>query len=84
MFAVTGTWPVDGALQVAELEHIAETVRGQPGFVSGYWGQSPDDATSAHAYVLFGDKQAADAMAAGVAAAIPSAVLQVLEVLVSA
>jgi hypothetical protein len=84
MFAIVGTWRVDGALESEQLEHIAANVRQQPGFVRGYWGQEVDDVEHAHAMVILEDKASAETMAAGVRAAIPSATLRVLEVLADA
>jgi hypothetical protein len=84
MFAVIGTWAVEGALEADQLTHIADTVRQQPGFVRGYWGQSPDELTCADAVVIFEDEPQARAMADGVRAAIPSAQLRVVQVLTDA
>ncbi|HYJ70148.1 MAG TPA: hypothetical protein VEX15_21055 [Nocardioidaceae bacterium] len=84
MFAVIGTWPVDGALDSEQLTHIADTVRQQPGFVHGYWGQETHDITSAHAVVILEDETQAQAMADGVRAAIPAAQLRVVRVLAEA
>ena len=84
MFAVIGTWPVDGALEVDQLTHIADSVRQQPGFRHGYWGQDPTDTTRAHAFVVLDDEAAAKSMAEGVRQAIRSATVAVLEVLASA
>ena len=81
MFAVIGTWSVDGPLDSEQLAHIADTVRQQPGFVRGYWGQELDDVTSAHAVALFEDEARAQTMADGVKAAISSAQLRVVRVL---
>ena len=41
MFAIIGSWPVEGVLDAAALEHIAANVSQQPGFVRGLWGQAP-------------------------------------------
>lgn len=84
MFAVIGTWAVDGALEADQLTHIADTVRQQPGFVRGYWGQDPQDLTRAHAVVIIEDEAHAQVMADGVKAAIPSAQLSVVRVLADA
>jgi hypothetical protein len=81
MYAVIGTWSVDGPLDAEQLAHIADTVRQQPGFVRGYWGQEPNDLTSAHAVALFQDEGHAQTMAEGVKAAISSAQLRVVRVL---
>jgi phosphate-selective porin len=81
MFAVIGTWSVDGPLDSEQLAHIADTVRQQPGFVRGYWGQELDDLTSAHAVAFFEDEARAQMMAEGVKAAISSAQLRVVRVL---
>ena len=84
MFAVIGSWEVEGALESAQLEHIATNVREQAGFVRGYWGQAPDDVSSAHAVVLLQDEGSARAMAEGVRSAIPSASVRVIRVLAEA
>ncbi|HST82861.1 MAG TPA: hypothetical protein VLL08_14095 [Kineosporiaceae bacterium] len=84
MYAVTGSWQVDTALDAEQLAHIPETVRHHGGFVRGYWGQEPNDTTLAHAFVVFDDLTAAEAMAQGVRAAIPSANLSILRILASA
>lgn len=84
MFAVIGTWQVDGALDAEQLTHIADTVRQQEGFVRGYWGQEPDDVTLAHAVVILEDEAQAQTMAEGVRAAISSAQLRVIRVLTDA
>ena len=81
VYAVIGTWPVDGVLDSEQLTHIAETVRQQPGFLRGYWGQETDDLTSTHAVVVLDDEAQAQAMPEGVRAAIPSAQLRVVRVL---
>ncbi len=81
MFAVIGTWSVDGPLDSEQLAHIVDTVRQQPGFVRGYWGQEPEDFTLAHAVALFEDEVRAQTMAEGVKAAISSAQLRVVRVL---
>jgi hypothetical protein len=84
MFAIVGTWRVDGPLESEQLEHIAANVRQQPGFVRGYWSQEIDDVEHAHAMVILEDQASAETMAAGVRAAIPSATLRVVEVLADA
>ncbi len=84
MFAVIGTWSVDGPLDSEQLTHIADTVRRQPGFIRGYWGQEPQDPTSAHAVVILEDEARAQTMAEGVKAAISSAQLRVVRVLTEA
>lgn len=84
MFAVIGSWPVEAELDPEQLAHIAETVSAQPGFVSGFWGQDPEDAAAAHAVVVLDDEQNARAMADGVRSAIPSASLRVIKVLAEA
>lgn len=84
MFAIVGSWPVAEALDAQQLEHIATTVRQQPGFVRGYWGQEPGDAGTAHAIVVFDDEDTARRMAEGVEAAIPSASVRIIRVLADA
>lgn len=84
MFAIVGKWRVDGALDPEQLLHIADNVRQQPGFVRGYWGQEPEDATYAHALVILDDEDSARTMAQGVQSAIPSAEFLVLQVLADA
>jgi hypothetical protein len=84
MFAIIGRWRVDAALDAEQLGHIATTVRKQPGFVRGYWGQEIGDATYAHALVILEDEASAQTMASGVRAAIPSAELRVVRVLAGA
>lgn len=84
MFAVIGTWSVDGALESEQLTHIADTVRQQPGFVHGYWGQETHDLALAHAVVILEDEAQAQTMAEGVRAAISSAQLRVVRVLAEA
>jgi hypothetical protein len=84
MFAIIGTWAVDGALEADQLAHIADTVRQQPGFVRGYWGQETHNLDAAHAVVILDDEAHAQEMADGVKAAIPSAQLCVVEVLANA
>lgn len=84
MFAVTGTWRVDAVLESDQLAHIAETVRQQAGFVRGFWGQEPDEAALAHAFVVFDDDATAESMAQGVRAAIPSSSLRVFRILTDA
>ena len=84
VFAVIGTWAVDGALDSDQLAHIADTVRQQPGFVHGYWGQESRDLTLAHAVVILEDEAQAQTMAEGVTAAISSAQLRVVRVLAAA
>ena len=81
MYAIIGTWAVDGDLDPDQLSHVAEVVQAQPGFVHGYWGQSPDDVSTAHAVVLFREDDQARSMADGIRAAIPSASLSVVQVL---
>jgi hypothetical protein len=81
MFAIIGKWQVDEALDSEQLTHIATTVRQQPGFVRGYWGQEVDSVAFAHAVVLLDDEASAQKMAEGVKAAIPSAILRVVRVL---
>jgi hypothetical protein len=84
VFAIIGEWPVPAELDAAQLAHIAATVRQQSGFVRGYWGQEPDDVSSAHAVILLEDEDTARAMAEGVTTAIPSASLRVVRVLAEA
>jgi len=84
LFAIIGSWQVEKALEGEQLEHITATVRQQSGFLHGYWGQEPDDATSAHAVVILEDEKSAFEMAEGVKAAIPSASLRVVRVLAEA
>ena len=84
MFAIIGTWHVNEALDSDQLAHIASTVRQQPGFVRGYWGQEIDNVALAHAVVLLDDEASAQKMAEGVKAAIPSAALRVVRVLADA
>jgi hypothetical protein len=84
MFALVGRWRVDEALTPEQLVHIADTVRQQPGFSRGYWGQETDDDTYAHAVVILDDEASARMMAEGVRSAIPSAELRVLHVLADA
>lgn len=84
MFAVRGSWPVDGLLDGGQLDHIADTVRNQPGFVSGFWGQDIGDSTTAQAFVVFTDEASANTMAEGVRAAIPSAEVTVERILAHA
>jgi hypothetical protein len=84
VFAIIGSWRVDGALDSEQLNHIAANVRQQPGFVRGYWGQDVSDVDYAHALVILEDEASAQAMAEGVRAAIPSATLQVVQVLADA
>ena len=81
MFAIIGTWPVEGALEPEQLAHVAEVVRSRPGFIRGYWGQAPDDVSTAHAVVLFREEEQARSMAEGIRSAIPSASLSVVRVL---
>lgn len=84
VFAVRGSWPVDGKLDEGQLAHIAETVSGQPGFVSGFWGQDVGDSSTAQAFVVFADEASASAMADGVRSAIPSAEVAVQRILAQA
>jgi hypothetical protein len=84
MFAVRGSWPSGGPLDEEQLAHIAATVSGQPGFVSGFWGQEAEDLTTAHAFVVFADEAAALAMADGVRTAIPAAEVAVQRILAHA
>lgn len=84
MYAIIGEWPVDGELDAQQLAHIADNVRGGPGFVRGYWGQEPDATSSAHAVVVLEDRASAEEMARGVRAAIPSATIRVVRVLAEA
>lgn len=84
MFAVIGKWRVDEKLDPDQLAHITTTVREQPGFVRGYWGQEVESTSHAHAVVVLEDEPSAQALAAGVLAAIPSAELQVVQVLADA
>jgi hypothetical protein len=84
MFAIIGSWRVDGALDSEQLNHIAANVRQQPGFVRGYWGQGIGDVDYAHAWVILEDEASAQAMAEGVRSAIPSATLQIVQVLADA
>ena len=84
MFAVIGSWPVEGKLDPEQLTHIAATVSAQPGFVSGFWGQDPDDAAVAHAVVVLADEESARAMEGGVRSAIPGASLRVIKILAEA
>ena len=84
LFAIIGEWPVEAQLDAQQLAHIAATVRQQPGFVHGYWGQEPDAVASAHAVVILEDQASAQTMAEGVKAAIPSASLRIVRVLAEA
>ena len=84
MFAIIGTWPVEGLLDAAALEHIAANVSGQPGFVRAFWGQAPGSDSEAHAVVVLQDEASARSMADGITAAIPSASVQVVQVLAEA
>ena len=84
MFAIIGEWPVDGSMDAQQLAHIAATVRQQPGFVRGYWGQEPDTVGSAQAVVVLEDEDSARAMAEGISAAIPAATVRVIRVLAEA
>jgi hypothetical protein len=84
VFAIIGTWHVGAALDSEQLAHITDTVRQQPGFVRGYWGQEADDVGLAHAVVILDDEACAQTMAEGVKAAIPSAALRVVRVLADA
>ena len=84
MFAIIGGWPVDEALDADQLDHIAATVREEPGFVRGYWGQEAGTSSSAHAVVVLEDEGSATAMADRVRAAIPSATIHVVAVLAQA
>jgi len=65
MFAVIGSERVDEELAAAQLGNVTATVREQPGFVRGYWGQEAEDHTYAHAFVVLEDEAGARAMAAG-------------------
>lgn len=84
MYAIIGDWPVDAELDAEQLAHIADTVRREPGFVRGYWGQEPDSTSSAHAVILLEDRTSADRLADGVRAAIPAASVRVVRVLAEA
>jgi hypothetical protein len=84
VFAIIGNWQVEKALDGEQLEHIAATVRQQPGFVRGYWGQEPDAESLAHAIVILEDETSAYEMAEGVKAAIPSASLRIIRILADA
>lgn len=84
MFAIIGSWAVDGALDREQLEHIAATVRQQPGFIRGFWGQDLDSVSSAHAVVILEDAASAKQMAEGVKSAIPSASLRIVSVMAEA
>ena len=84
MFAIIGTWPVEGHLDAAALDHIATTVSQQPGFVRGFWGQAPESGGEAHAVVVLRDQASARSMAKGISAAIPAASVQVVQVLAEA
>ena len=84
MFAIIGTWRVDEALDSDQLAHITSTVRRQPGFVRGYWGQEVHNVAFAHAVVLLEDEASAQTMADGIKAAIPAAALNVVRVLAEA
>lgn len=84
MFAIIGSWPVDDELDRDQLTHIAATVSEQVGFVRGFWGQSPDDPSAAHAVIVLDHEESARAMAEGVRSAIPAASLQVIRILTEA
>ena len=84
MFAIIGTWPVEGPLDAKALEHIAANVSQQPGFVRAIWGQAPDSDSEAHAVVVLQDEASARSMADGIRTAIPSASVQVVRVLAEA
>ncbi|MCZ7537329.1 MAG: hypothetical protein M5T61_16410 [Acidimicrobiia bacterium] len=84
MFAIRGSWPVDGELDEEQLAHIADTVSSQPGFVSGFWGQDIGDGAAAQAFVVFADEASASAMADGVRSAIPGADVAVERILAHA
>jgi hypothetical protein len=84
VFAIIGTWPVEGPLDAAALEHIAANVSQQAGFVRGFWGQEPGSDSEAHAVVVLQDEASARSMADGITAAIPSASVQVVQVLADA
>ena len=84
MYAIIGTWPVEGPLDAAALEHIATNVSEQPGFVRGFWGQAPDSQGEAHAVVVLQDEASARSMSEGIMAAIPAASVQVVQVLAEA
>jgi hypothetical protein len=74
-----GNMAVEGPLESDQLAHIVDTVRGRRGFVHGYWGQAPYHMTQAHAFVVFADQRSGEAMAHGVAQAIPTASVVVVE-----
>ena len=84
MFAIIGSWPVEGPLDAEALDHIAANVSQQPGFVRALWGQAPDSQGEAHAVVVLRDEASAQSMADGIRSAIPSASVQVLRVLAEA
>jgi hypothetical protein len=84
MFAVRGSWPVDGELDEEQLAHVVDTVSGQPGIVAGFWGQDVGDSAAAQAFVVFTDEAAASAMADGVRSAIPGADVRVERILAHA
>ncbi|MGH8976706.1 MAG: hypothetical protein ACRDV7_01430 [Acidimicrobiia bacterium] len=84
MHAIVGHWSTDAALDEDQLSHIVETVRGQEGFVRGYWGQEPGDPHLAHSFLIFETLAAARGMADAVRAAIPSASVRVIAVLADA
>ena len=81
---LSSRWRVDAALEAEQLEHIADNVRKQPGFVRGYWGQEQGDVAFAHAVVVLDNADHARTMADGVKAAIPSAELSIVRVLADA
>ena len=69
MFAVVGEWravaPATTAEQRESLEGIVRGVAGLPKLVKGYWS-SNEDGTRRHTFIVFEDRDAADAFAADV------------------
>ena len=68
MFAVIGVWELDPSLasvQQEGLRHIVVGVRQAPGLVKGYWS-GPGDSGRAHTFIVFADRQNAEAFATDV------------------
>ena len=66
VFAVAGMWESDEAVVHARdsaLEGIVAGVSQLPGFVAGYWADSLDDPTRSHTFIVFAEREQADAFA---------------------
>ncbi len=66
MFVVIGLWELDPALreiQRGALEDIVAGVGRAPGIVKGYWATEAADPARSHTFIVFADRESAEAFA---------------------